>query len=79
MDAHRRRARIINMRKGRPLPHRRRTDGDEQPPTPCTATAPHADGGTYNCNRTTHTSGAHFDEARSVHWLPDDDTTEGAR
>ncbi|MFF2731820.1 hypothetical protein ACFVS9_28415 [Streptomyces sp. NPDC058008] len=74
MDQHQRRARVINMRKARPL----RPTTDPNPDTPCTATAPHTDGGTYTCTLTgTHTP--HFDEKRSVHWLPDDDTTEGAR
>lgn len=72
MTPEQRRARIANMRKARPRP---RTP-DPNPDTPCTATAPHADGGTYTCNQT-GTHPLHLDEERSVWWTPGDD--EGAR
>ncbi|WP_179891734.1 hypothetical protein, partial [Streptomyces sp. sk226] len=52
---------------------------DGPPPAPCPATTPHTDGGPpLTCSLTTpHT--LHFDEQRSVRWLPDADTTEGAQ
>ncbi|MEU8623261.1 hypothetical protein [Streptomyces sp. NPDC048669] len=72
MDQTQRRARIINMRKGRPL-RRDRTEGPAST-DPCPATAPHDDGGLYVCDLTTH-DGMHLDEERSCYWLPDTPTT----